>query len=144
MSYTFLFIICLFFSFNFFAQDLSSSKKIVSTVSPVSNVFTTIEDLEKNGIKSSKIKTKISSDDIERLGVFDFSGYRNYSESQLVQIKNGPIIELYSIEKSISKGMVFKDSLINEKLNINNSGVTHSVIPLVEIGFGIKLIEPLH
>lgn len=91
--------------------------------------------LSKNGICDESIHNIISfsNDDLNRILTFDFSVYRNYSTTQKVQIENGPLIELMSIQSMIQKGFAFDDYYLLEKKNIDKSNVTHEIIPIVHL-----------
>lgn len=112
---------------------------------PVDNsVFTLLSELEKNGINTSEITVEIGVNDIEKLKKFDFSPYRVYNKSQKIQIENGPIIEIYSVEKMVSMGFVYENTYILSKKNVDNMSVTHEIMPLVNIGYGLTPAEILH
>jgi hypothetical protein len=111
-------------------QKLSKNSSI-ETVEPIK-----LSDLENNGVNTSKINSSLLSQDLEKILDFDFSPYRNYSSIQKVALDNNFIIELYSLETMISKGIHVESSLISSKKNTDHSGVIHDVIPKVSIGFG--------
>ena len=125
----------------------SQANKIdLTTITTESNTsgFIKIADLELNGINTSELISSISNEDLIKLRNFDFSTYRIYSASKKVQILDGPIIELYSIEKMISIGQNFDQNFIDSKKNIDYSTVTHEIIPLVNISFGKQIAPQLH
>lgn len=101
-------------------------------------------ELEKNGINTAKINIEISNNDLEKLKNFDFSPYRVYNNSQKIQIENGPVIEIYSVEKMINMGVVYENAYILSKKNVDNMFVTHEIMPLVNIGYGLTAAEVLH
>ena len=102
----------------------------------ISSVPVQISDLEFNGINTSQISITLNHNDLEKLRYFDFSPYRLYNSSQKIQILDGPIIEIYSVEKMISKGMVYDENYIHSKMDVDNSTVSHATMPLVNIGYG--------
>jgi|GEM_PF-4691802 len=97
-----------------------------------------VSDLELNGINSSAINSVILHEDLIKLRNFDFSVYRLFDNSQKIQIQDGPMIELYSIEKMIVLGQVFSTDFINSKNGVDNSHVSHEILPLVNIDYGKK------
>lgn len=122
---------CLFIVSTSFGQDTVSNSVNIST-------------LEEKGIYTTNIPLSITDEDLENLKSFDFSPFRLYSASQKIQIENGPIIELFSVEKMISIGAVFTEEYISSKKNTDFSTVTHSVMPKVNIGYGLIPAEVFH
>jgi len=122
------------------------TQESVSLLPVITNESKTLKvsDLELNGINSSAINSVILHEDLIKLRNFDFSVYRLFDNSQKIQIQDGPMIELYSIEKMIVLGQVFSTDFINSKNGVDNSSVTHDIIPLVNIGFGKTQAIELH
>ncbi len=132
--------------FIFLFQTVSFSQESISKESPNNSqqpqeVILQKSDLELNGLNSSQITDEISQSDLVKLRTFDFSGYRNYYNPQEVQIENGPKIILYSIEKMISIGQTFETQFIDSKKNVDETSVTHPIIPVINIGYG-KITAP--
>ena len=126
-------------SLTFYLFVISSSFGQNTVTNSVNN-----SSLEENGIYSTNIPTSITNEDLENLKTFDFSPYRLYSTSQKIQIENGPIIELFSVEKMILKGQIFSEEYILSKKNTDFSTVVHSVMPKVKTGYGLIPAETLH
>lgn len=120
------------------SSDETQNQSSENLITPV------FSELEKNGINTAKINIEISSNDIEKLKSFDFSPFRVYNNSQKIQIENGPIIEIYSVEKMIGMGVEYENTYILSKKNVDNTFVTHEIMPLVNIGYGLTAAEVLH
>jgi hypothetical protein len=101
-------------------------------------------DLAKNGIDPSTLPENISQEDLQKLLYFDFSIFRNFSSNQSVQILNGPLIQLYSIERLITAGHEFTESFLLSKRNVQTNQSNYEVIPLVNVGFGKSPALELH
>lgn len=123
------------------SQDVT---KIKSNNQKQNEIILQKSDLELNGINSALLNIEVSNNDIIKLRNFDFSNYRNYYNTQEVQIENGPKIILYSIEAMISKGQKFDDQLISNKKNVDDTNIMHPIIPTVNIGFGKNFAPELH
>lgn len=108
------------------------------------NIELKVSDLELNGILTSQLNQAISQSDLVKLRNFDFKQYRSYSKSQEVQIEDGPVIVLYSIEFMISKGQQFENQFLFNKKNTDETTVIHPIIPVVNIGFGKSSAIELH
>ena len=134
-------LVNLIFLSTSYSQDVT---KIKSNNQKQNEIIIQKSDLELNGINSALLNIEVSINDIIKLRNFDFSNYRNYYNTQEVQIENGPKIILYSIEVMISKGQKFEDQLISNKKNVDETNVIHPIIPIVNIGFGKNLAPELH
>ena len=128
-----------FFDFTTFSQEKSKIEYIRNSQS----ISRKIEKspLATNGIFEQSIFNSISDEDYNRLLKFDFSPYRNYNTTQKVQIENGPLLELFSVEKMIQDGFVYDEMYVKSKKEVDNSHVTHQILPVVNIRFGYKSIE---
>ena len=69
---------------------------------------------------------------------FVYSQGADCSTATLVSSNGCSILELYSLEKLISRGFVFDSALIQDKKGRDHSGITHQTMPVVNVGFGIK------
>jgi hypothetical protein len=142
IQFTIVFFLCVF---HLFSQDdaKSSFSKENNLTIESQKVTLKISDLETNGINTYGL-TVMKEGDIEKIMNFDFTSYRLYKGNQKVQIENGPVIEIYSLEKMMSIGKTFSDELIFSKKNIDYSTVSHAVIPKVNVGFGLTEAEVFH
>ena len=142
IQFTIGFFLCVF---HMFSQDDTNSSFANENNLTIETQRTTlkISDLETNGINTYGL-TGMKESDIEKIMNFDFTSYRLYIGNQKVQIENGPVIEIYSLEKMISNGKTFSDELIFSKKNANYSTVTHAIIPKVNVGFGLTEAEVFH
>ena len=134
-------LVNLIFLSTSYSQDVT---KIKSNNQKQNEIILQKSDLELNGINSALLNIEVSINDIIKLRNFDFSNYRNYYNTQEVQIENGPKIILYSIEAMISKGQKFDDQLISNKKNVDDTNIMHPIIPTVNIGFGKNFAPELH
>jgi len=134
-------LVNLIFLSTSYSQDVN---KIKSNNQKQNEIILQKSDLELNGINSALLNIEVSINDIIKLRNFDFSNYRNYYNTQEVQIENGPKIILYSIEAMISKGQKFDDQLISNKKNVDDTNIMHPIIPSVNIGFGKNFAPELH
>lgn len=128
-----------FFDFTIYSQEnyKIENKHEIKNISPISEK----SPLTSNGIFDQSIFNSISNEDYNRLLKFDFSPYRNYNTTQKIQIENGPLLELYSVEKMIQAGFIYDREYTKSKKEVDNSNVTHPILPYVNIGFGFKSIE---
>jgi hypothetical protein len=93
------------------------------------------QQLSENGI-SIIDDTKIYTDhQYYLLSTFDFNGYRNYSTKRLVQIEDGPIVELSSITEMQQSGRIIPAATAENKKNEISDSHLKTVITLVNIGF---------
>ena len=134
-------LVNLIFLSTSYSQDVT---KIKSNNHKQNEIILQKSDLELNGINSALLNIEVSINDIIKLRNFDFSNYRNYYNTQEVQIENGPKIILYSIEAMISIGQKFDDQLISNKKNVDDTNIMHPIIPTVNIGFGKNFAPELH
>ena len=135
--------------FIFLFQTVSFSQESISKESSNNSqqpqeIILQKSDLELNGLNSGLITSEISQSDLIKCRTFDFSAYRNYYNSQEVQIENGPKIVLYSIEKMISLGQIFDPQFLDSKKNVDETAVTHPIIPIINIGYGKITAPELH
>jgi hypothetical protein len=134
----------LFTNLNVFSQitekgSLTGGQKSKEVVKLI-----TVQDLQGNGINSSKINEVLPTFELEKLLNYDFSSYRKYNQPQKIQIENGPIIELLSIQEMISNGTTFNSEYVLSKKDIDYSTISHEIIPIVNVGFGKISSEEIH
>jgi hypothetical protein len=127
-----------------FSQETFNKESISANNQQGQEIILQKSDLEQNGINSTLLNIDISNSDIVKLRNFDFSKYRNYYNLQEVQIENGPKIIIYSIEKMISIGQIFDQQFLDSKKNVDETNITHSIIPVINIGFGKTVATELH
>jgi hypothetical protein len=142
IQFTIGFFLCVFHMFSQDDANTSFTKENNLTID-THKATLKISDLETNGISTYGL-TAMKESDIEKIMNFDFTSYRLYSGNQKVQIENGPVIEIYSLEKMISNGKTFSEELIFSKKNADYSNVTHAIIPKVNVGFGLTEAEVFH
>lgn len=94
------------------------------------------EDLNAAGIKIKNFSRSLNQSEIAKLSKFNFDEYRKYNQTSLVQIANGPVIELSSLLDITSQGKKVDQTLIDSKRNTDYSTVTHESMPLIHLGFG--------
>lgn len=142
IQFTIVFFLCVFHLFS--QHDVNASFANENNLTIESQKVTLkISDLETNGINTYGL-TAMKESDIEKIMNFDFTSYRLYKGNQKVQIENGPVIEIYSLEKMMSIGKTFSDELIFSKKNADYSTVSHAIIPKVNVGFGLTEAEVFH
>ena len=94
-----------------------------------------IQQLEGNGVLIID-NIKIYNDyQYYLLSSFDFNAYRNYETRRLLQIEDGPIVELYSITEMQQSGKEIPAKISEDKKNEVLTTHLKSVITLVNIGF---------
>ncbi len=131
--------VTILFTRTFFSQEKvnesQKSTKVISIDKPTNS------SLSSNGIKNESFLNSIQDEDLNRLISFDFSPFRNYYTNQKVQIENGPVIELFSIEEMLQKNFQFDIAYLENKKGVDFSSITHQLVPIVNIGYGTKLVQ---
>jgi len=110
----------LLFSFQSYGKTLPESTK---------------QKLIKNGVKIIDEEKKFTEHQYYLLQSFDFSSYRNYTTRRIVQIEDGPLVELYSLIEIQQQGQQIPDEyLVSKKDEIINPNL-QKIITLINIGF---------
>jgi len=110
----------LLFSFQSYGKTLPESTK---------------QKLIKNGVKIIDEEKNFTEHQYYLLQSFDFSSYRNYTTRRIVQIEDGPLVELYSLIEIQQQGQQIPDEyLVSKKDEIINPNL-QKIITLINIGF---------
>ena len=93
------------------------------------------QKLSANGITLTNPETTYTDYQYYLLENFDFTAYRNYSSNRLVQIEDGPIIQLSSLLEMQQLGKTIPSRFLEDKKDEIVSANLKSIITLVNIGF---------
>lgn len=93
------------------------------------------QKLTKNGISIVESDKTYTDYQYDLLANFDFNSYRNYTTTRLVQIEDGPIIQLSSLVEIQKIGKPIPTELLENKKGEAISSNLKSIITLVNIGF---------
>lgn len=91
--------------------------------------------LAANGITLTDADKTYTNYQYSLLESFDFNAYRNYNTVRLVQIEDGPLIQLASLIQMQQLGKTVPASMLENKKDEVVSTNLKSVITLVNIGF---------
>ncbi|MFN8296436.1 MAG: hypothetical protein U0T69_09590 [Chitinophagales bacterium] len=69
------------------------------------------------------------------LSSFDFNSYRNYESKRIVQIENGPLIELSSLTEMQNLNKPISPELLEKKKEEKTDPTLKKIITLINIGF---------
>jgi hypothetical protein len=95
----------------------------------------TKQKLIKNGVKIINEENTYTEHQYYLLQSFDFMSYRNYTTRRIVQIEDGPLVELYSLTEIQQQGQqIPNEYLLNKKDEIINPNL-QKIITLINIGF---------
>ena len=94
--------------------------------------------LKKNGVIVASDITRMAYVDIQKIAKYNFDGLRSYSDRQQVKLKNGPVVELLSIQDKLAAGLTIDSAIIATKKEIAKVSYTHPVMPVVDVKIGYK------
>lgn len=97
--------------------------------------FSTQQDVIENGVNIVDKSITYSDHQYYLLASYNFDSYRNYTTKRMVQIEDGPIIELLSITDMQLNGKQISDEIINQKRGETSSAQLKKIITLINIGF---------
>jgi hypothetical protein len=120
-----------FFSTQILSQELSKSQK--------SNEYRS--KIEDKGIVFIDTDFELSVDDFSAIYNFSFDQYRNEKSSRIIQLLNGPKIELLSFEQLKTRGVTFDNDVYQSKIGEQINNQEKKLITLVNVGLGIKSVE---
>lgn len=96
---------------------------------------TTQQKLIKNGVKITNEEKNYTEHQYYLLQSFDFTSYRNYTTRRIVQIEDGPLVELYSLTEMLQQGhQISNDYLLSKKDELINPNLL-KIVTLINIGF---------
>jgi len=119
------------FSSKFISQELSHSQKSYEFRSKI----------EDKGIVFIDVDFELSSDDFFAIYNFSFDQYRNEKSNRIIQLLNGPKIELLSFEQLKTKGIAFDNEVYQSKIGEQINNQEKKLITLVNVGLGVKTVE---
>lgn len=90
----------------------------------------------KAGFKILESKTELSTSDLQKISNYNFDEYRFYNLTKKIQLMNGPLIELKSMNELQKEGLVFSAALI-ESVKAKSEDFKHETILLLDLGLGI-------
>ncbi|HUM50580.1 MAG TPA: hypothetical protein PK431_02155 [Chitinophagales bacterium] len=93
------------------------------------------QKLSENGITLNNSENSYSDYQYYLLESFDFTAYRNYNSIRLIQIEDGPIIQLSSLLEMQQLGKTIPTKFLEDKKDEVVSSNLKSIITLVNIGF---------
>lgn len=89
--------------------------------------------LNKSGISEISCDRSLQDDEYEMILNFDFSQYREYNKKRKVQILNGPLLELSSLQEQQQQGILIDANVLEAKRKAAEY-TTHEIIPQVDVG----------
>jgi hypothetical protein len=87
---------------------------------------------------------KLSYDDFYTIYNSSFDQFRNEKSRRVIQLQNGPKIELLSFNELKSKGISFNNEAYQSKKGEKPNSQEKKLITLVNIGLGVKSVEAPH
>lgn len=93
------------------------------------------QQLSENGISLADKAAIYTDYQYYLLSSFNFNNYRNYTTQRLVQIEDGPLVELSSIVDMQQLGKIITSEIIENKKNEIIATNLKGIITLVNIGF---------
>lgn len=99
--------------------------------------------MQANGVQfTENANAHYTTYQLSLIETYNFDVYRNYSTTRIIQIEDGPKLELESLVYMQSIGRAVDNQLLLEKSNRVDDNLPHSVITLINIGF--KYSPPKH
>jgi hypothetical protein len=96
------------------------------------------QEVKKNGVIITTDITKMPYTDVQKIVKYNFDSYRAYKTRQKVQLKNGPVAELESIDERLKEHVVIDSEIIAKKKSIAGTSYKYEVVPLLDILLGYK------
>jgi hypothetical protein len=93
------------------------------------------QQLSENGITLIDNTKSYSDHQYYLLSSFDFNSYRNFETKRIVQIENGPLIELFSLREMQNINKNISSELIEKKKEEKTDSTLKKIITLINIGF---------
>ena len=93
------------------------------------------EKLSENGIALIDNTKSYTDHQYYLLSSFDFNSYRNYESKRIVQIENGPLIELSSLTEMQNLNKPISSELLEKKKKKKIAPTLKKIITLINIGF---------
>ena len=93
------------------------------------------EKLSENGIALIDNTKSYTDHQYYLLSSFDFNSYRNYESKRIVQIENGPLIELSSLTEMQNLNKAISSELLEKKKEEKITPTLKKIITLINIGF---------
>jgi hypothetical protein len=93
------------------------------------------EKLSENGIALIDNTKSYTDHQYYLLSSFDFNSYRNYESKRIVQIENGPLIELSSLTEMQNLNKPISSELLEKKKEEKIAPTLKKIITLINIGF---------
>ncbi len=93
------------------------------------------EKLSENGIALIDNTKSYTDHQYYLLSSFDFNSYRNYESKRIVQIENGPLIELSSLTEMQNLNKPISSELLEKKKEEKITPTLKKIITLINIGF---------
>lgn len=100
--------------------------------------------IEDKGIVFIELDLKLSNDDFYTIYNSSFDQFRNEKSRRVIQLQNGPKIELLSFNELKSKGISFNNEAYQSKKGEKPNSQEKKLITLVNIGLGVKSVEAPH
>lgn len=92
----------------------------------------------KGGFIILESKTELTTSDFQKVASYNFDEYRFYNLRKKIQLKQGPLIELKSINELQKEGVVISSTVV-ESAKAKSEDFKHESILLLDLGLGIYI-----
>lgn len=98
----------------------------------------TSEIQTKGGFIILESKTELTTSDFQKIANYNFDDYRFYNLRKKIQLKQGPLIELKSINELQKEGVVIPSTVV-ELAKAKSEDFKHESILLLDLGLGVYI-----
>lgn len=93
------------------------------------------QKLKENGVTITEKVFNFTDHQFYLLETYDFTPFRNLNSNRIVQIEDGPLIQLFSLNEMIKSGKTISSEILENKKEEIHSDHLKKVITLINIGF---------